>query len=241
MLGTAMLRRAKTRVLLVHDEREELDLERGFLRRHELEIVEASRGADPVALVHRLRPAIAVIDVAAAGGFELCRTLRHDARARSTATLAICPPGQDSPELRGLADAVVERPLDAGRFLDAVGQFVRLRVRRFPRYPLNLRFRVTCDGAVLQAFSREMSACGVFLKTDFEPSIGATLALSFRVPGDLEEIECSGVVRSCCDHGSPRGRCRGIGIEFEDLETAAQSRLDRYLERSSRGTPIAYS
>jgi len=111
--------------------------------------------------------------------------------------------------------------------VDTVRRFVPLTARRGPRCPVNLRFSFEGAGGAGQAFSRDLSACGVFLKNDRVLPPGQRLSLRFRLPGDEAEIACGGIVRST--DGTGRGLPPGFGVEFLDLAEEDRVRLERFV------------
>lgn len=100
------------------------------------------------------------------------------------------------------------------------------------RCPANLRFTFGYDGADCQAFSRDLSGSGAFLKTDNVPAAGSVLALRFRLPGDPVEIECKGIVRRI-EHGDDPVPA-GFGVEFRDISPADCTRLEGFIRRQIR-------
>jgi uncharacterized protein (TIGR02266 family) len=97
------------------------------------------------------------------------------------------------------------------------------------RCPANLRFTFGYDGADCQAFSRDLSGSGAFLKTDNAPVEGAVLTLRFRLPGDPAEIDCKGIVRRI-EHGNDPVPA-GFGVEFHDMGPADCARLEEFIHR----------
>ena len=86
------------------------------------------------------------------------------------------------------ADAVVHAPIVPGQYFEAVSRFFRLPKRRTLRHQINLRFLYELDGRQAQAFTRDLSTYGAFIKTDHAPSPGSSIAVRFQIPGQSEPI-----------------------------------------------------
>lgn len=225
-----MTGRHAVRIVLVEDAVPLLDLERSFLRRLEVDVVEAPEDPAIVDLVRRTRPSLAVLDVRAPvrAGLELCRRLKFETATRSVPVVLLAA-DTDAEDARDAgADAVVGKPVARTDFLDAVRGFVPLTERRAPRARINVRFSWDHAGRHGQAFSRELSGNGVLLRSDLDAAVGERLGLRFLLPGDDREIRCGGTVRRVVA-GTPHGSA-SLGVEFDDVAPSDQRRLDRFVE-----------
>ena len=83
---------------------------------------------------------------------------------------------------------------------------------------------------MVQAFSRDVSVVGAFLKTDRLTGVGTHLKTEFHLPGQSRSIQCGAIVRAVvpatCDAGSA-----GLGIEFEGISDEDLGRLDTLLSK----------
>ena len=223
----------KLKVLLVEEARPYLELQRTFLARHDVTILEAPGDLSTVERVRAERPRVAVIDVLAPErtGLELCRRIKSDPVACTVPVVLLVDPADAGAAEAAGADARVQKPIRMREFLDTVHRFVHLKERRSPRVQANLRFIYRWDDQTGQAFSREISANGAFLKTDRQVPEGALLKLRFHLPGEDEEICCRGVVRKRHGLAAPLASGPGLGVEFEDVEPADQLRFQRFVNQ----------
>jgi uncharacterized protein (TIGR02266 family) len=99
---------------------------------------------------------------------------------------------------------------------------------------MNLRFTCHVEGRALQAFSRDISMNGAFLKTDRNVMQGTHLRVEFALPGQQDEIGCGARVRNVVPPGSARGHTSGVGIEFEGIRDQDLQRLEDYIGRQGR-------
>ena len=221
------------KVMLVEEARPYLELQRTFLARHNVSIVEARDNEATLDRVRSERPRVAVIDVLGPDrtGLALCREIKDDPVACLVPVVLLVEPADAGAAEAAGADGLVQKPIRMREFLDTVRRFVHLKERRSPRVPANLRFIYRWDDQTGQAFSREISAYGAFLKTDRQVPEGAVLDLRFHLPGELDEIRCRGVVRRRHGLEAPLASGPGLGVEFEDVEPEAHLRFQRYVDQ----------
>lgn len=226
-----MLGRGITTVLVIEPIGSGDEIDHSFLRRDDIRVIRSDAAAGVVGLAAREHPGVAILDADSDchGGLEACRELKADRRTRGIPVVAIVGDGAAGEADRSGADAVVSKPVASGALLDAVRRFVPIRGRRHPRARVNVRFEIAYRGHGGQAFSRELSPGGAFLRTDRSPEIGSIIALRFRLPGDPRQMKCDGIVRS----GTPGIRAgfglTGFGVEFRGLPDDDRDRLDRFV------------
>ncbi len=230
----------KLKVMLVETAHTYLELERTFLNRQHVAILEGPEDLSLVEKVRRATPRAVVVDVRRPEkvGFELCRALKADPVAGRVPVVLLVEKGDAREGLDAGADGLVAKPIEMREFLDTICRFIHLKERRSPRVPANLRFTWRWDGKTGQAFSRELSAYGVFLKTDLPAPEGAVLELGFYLPGELDEIHCRGVVRLANqDFDEAVEGVQGLGIEFENVEPEDLLRFQSFIDQNSAPGP----
>ena len=221
--------------MLVEEARPYLELQRTFLARHNVSILEAAYDGGTLERIIMERPRVAVVDVQQPerAGLALCREIKRDPVACLVpVVLLVDPADAGSAEAAG-ADGLVQKPIRMREFLDTVRRFVHLTERRSPRVQANLRFIYRWDDQTGQAFSREISAYGAFLKTDRQVPEGAVLELLFHLPGEGHEIRCRGVVRKRHGLDAALASGPGLGVEFEDVDPEDQLRFQRFVDHLS--------
>ena len=218
--------------MLVEEARPYLELQRTFLARHNVTVLEAPSDLSTVETVRGEKPRVAVIDVLAPErtGLTLCRGIKNDPVARLVPVVLLVDPADAGAAEAAGADGLVQKPIRMREFLDTVRRFVHLKERRSPRVAANLRFIYRWNEQTGQAFSREISAYGAFLKTDRQVPEGAVLELSFTLPGQVREIRCRGVVRLRHGMEAPLPTGSGLGVEFEDVDPEDQLRFQRFVD-----------
>ena len=113
--------------------------------------------------------------------------------------------------------------------LAAVLRFMSFSPRPAERCKANLRFTFTAADNAGQAFSRDLSLTGAFLKADPAPEAGSELTLRFRLPADQDDIVCKAIVRRV-EHDTEQVPS-GFGIEFQGIRPADLVRLERFIHQ----------
>jgi uncharacterized protein (TIGR02266 family) len=103
--------------------------------------------------------------------------------------------------------------------------------QRALRHNVNLRFTYDFDGREWQAFSRDLSRSGVFLKTDHHLPLGARLRLRFNIPGELDAVCCEGSVRRSMPLDPRNVNAAGFAVEFDGLAERDAKRLEEFVRR----------
>jgi CheY-like chemotaxis protein len=220
-------------ILLVSGERPSPGLCPSFLHAAGLRLTQALADPDVVDLARREGFDLIILDLPTPPepGLALCRQLKADAATRSTPVVVVA--GDDAARSARVVgvEATVGRPILAREYHDAVGRFVRLPKRRLNRRLVNLRVQYQSDSDAGQAFTRDLSVYGAFLKTDRFPPIGTELRISFTVPGASHAVRCHAVVRRSASFDDERVTTPGFAIEFCGMDEADVDRLGWFLEQ----------
>jgi len=225
-------RRGNRAVLIVSENPTEPLFDSDFLRQPDIRLLTSFPDEEAYELVRRERPSLIVEDLDSPGNaaLALCRELASHACTRSIPLILVTSDQMWSEAHRTRADVVLGKPLERRQFFDAVRRFVPLPSRRTPRVNINLRFRYTADRQMAQAFSRDLSIRGTFLKTDRTLPLGTRVVLQFCLPGLAYDMRCSGVVRNTCST-SRAADPGGIGIEFDDLPDRDRDLLAAFIDQ----------
>jgi CheY-like chemotaxis protein len=211
-----------------------------LLRQPELGLLTAFPDSEALEIVRRERPSLIVEDLEPPGhaGLAFCRGLASDASTRSIPLILVAHDSLRGEASKTHAGVVLSKPLQARAFFDAVRRFVPLPHRRTRRVSINFRFTYRVGDRVAQAFSRDLSARGAFLKTDRLLPLGTRLELSFCIPGFSEGVQCGAVVRgtSSTRHAGEPG---GIAIEFEGLSEADRKLLETFMDQHPQRSLLA--
>ena len=225
-------RRANRAVLIVSESPTASLFNSEFLRQPEIRLLTAYPDDQATEIARREQPALIIEDLVSPGhaGLAFCAELAGHSSTRSIPLILVVPADLWEQAGHTRADVLLGKPLEHREFFDAVRRFLPLPGRRTERLNINLRFIFTMGGRVAQAFSRDLSTKGTFLKTDRILPLGTRLDLRFCLPGVQEVLECRGVVR-CTSSTQRTGEPGGIGVEFENLSDHDQERLESFLDQ----------
>ena len=220
-------------VLIVSGEQPTPGLSPGFLRHAGIRLITAPHDDGVFRLAREKRPSLIIEDCPVANGasLEFCLRLKSDAATGSIPLILVAPSdvAPISPAVR--PDALVVKPIVQRAYYEAVSRFIALPRRRVLRHAVNLRFIYEMGETVGQAFTRDLSLHGAFLKTDRALSPGSHLDVQFAIPGQLEAIRCGAVVRRSEPFGLNSPRVSGFAIEFEGIAENDLERLEQFIER----------
>lgn len=212
-------------VQIVGNGSEPARLDAAFLHQPNIRLLRSSADEYGMRLARKERPHLVIEELASPeGSAPLCRRLKDDPATRGIARIVVT--AKDARHaVKGIADVVMARPFARREYFEAVRRFIPLPERRTDRVPVNLRFTWTYRDRPRQAFSRDVSSDGVFLRSDVPVPVGASLDLAFLVPGAPRRLVATGVVR----FANPGEDGGGFGIEFLELPDDDQEQLDRFL------------
>ena len=226
-------RRANRAVLIVSECPTASLFDSEFLRQPEIRLLTAYPDDQAIEIARREHPALIIEDLVSPGhaGLAFCADLAGHTSTRSIPLILVVPADMWEQAGNTRADVLLGKPLEHAEFFDAVRRFLPMPGRRTQRLNINLRFIfTTTEGQVAQAFSRDLSTKGTFLKTDRILPLGTHLDLRFCIPGVRESIECKGVVR-CTSSTQSAAEPGGIGLEFEGLSDHDRELLESFLDQ----------
>ncbi len=228
-------RRSDPSVLIVSAEPPDPALDGALLRQVDVRLL-TSFPAEGLAIARRERPKLIIEDLPEPAGeaLQLCRDLRSDPATRSIPLILVISAEGHAAASELRPEALLERPLGRDDLFRAVRRFLPLPERRGRRLLTNLRFAFRVGGEQFQAFSRDISSSGAFLKTDRIPPLGTAVELCFHLPGSWAEVRCQGVVRNTSRGDGHAGYVNGIGLEFRDLGECEREQLEAFVERQLR-------
>ena len=226
-------------ILIVSERHPETDLNTAFLRHANHRLLTSGPDDGVLTLVRDERPDLIVEELHELQheGLELCNRLKADRETRVIPLILVTTPDFVELAREAAVDTLLCKPLAPKDFFDAVGQYVPLPECRPLRYTINLRFTFALEGRTVQAFSRDISMTGTFLKTDRMLPQGTHLDLTLHLPGPDGEIHCGGVVRRASMDEAHHRNISGIGIEFERIGDEDLARLERFLRGSVARRP----
>lgn len=228
-----MWRRPSQTVMIVSEAPAEPVLNSAFLCQPHIRLLSSGPDEDGLRLARRKQPSLIIEDLQAPDvhGLAFCRDLRAHPVTRRIPLILVADPTLHGEARAANADALLDKPLVRGEYFNAVRRFIPLPKRRTERIAANLRFTYDVGGHQGQAFSRDISPSGAFIKSDRVLPVGTRLTVRFCLPGTWDALQCTAIVRfnsQGTGHPAPLG---GFGIEFEGLGEDDAERLDVFLAR----------
>ncbi len=105
-----------------------------------------------------------------------------------------------------------------------------------PRYPASLRVAFPGAEGFVTDKATNISAGGMFVRTDRELPVGALLSVAVELPdGDRPAPVQAKVIHSVPPARAPE---RGVGVQFVSTDDAFRSRLERYLRSIAATTKV---
>jgi CheY-like chemotaxis protein len=223
-------------ILIADDSRFFRTIERQFLQKTPAHVIESGDSDDLflqlktekpqlLFLAHALRPL---------NGAECCRRIKGDSLLRDLPVVMVCD--QDMPEQvaeaeRAGCNAVLVKPLDRFRFLDAARLFLS-EIREY-RYPCFMPVHFETGGISCRGKSLDISSGGVFIESTADIPIGSVVALTFTLPEGNVAISCQGVVVWHNRRPNPLKPhySEGFGIKFREPPRQLAEELCRFARR----------
>ena len=104
--------------------------------------------------------------------------------------------------------------------------------RRYLRKPIRVKVTEKVSGLFEHFASTNISAGGMFLKTDRPFAIGSNLKIEFSLPGDEEPIRADAQVARTMPPGNFHDYHAGMGIVFTAIEEEDRKRIEDFIGRS---------
>jgi len=104
--------------------------------------------------------------------------------------------------------------------------------RRYLRKPIRVKVTEKVSGLFEHFASTNISAGGMFLKSDRPFAIGANLKIEFLLPGDEDPVQADAQVVRTTPPGNFHDYCAGMGIVFTAIEEEDRKRIEEFIKRS---------
>lgn len=228
--------RSTQAVLVVEHDAPVPGLKPGFLRQPGIRLIEARDDSEAMEIIRRDRPSLIVDDAGPAGdaGFALCNRLKTNPATQAIPVILVVNPQEAERARNAGADAVLRHPILLRQYFEAASQYLPLPRRRRSRHPVNLRVTFSHDGREVQAFTRNLSVYGAFVKTDRVVPEGSRLEVRFHLPGESRETRCGALVHRSEPLAVDANRPNGFGVEFEGFRPEEEQRLGAFIEQWSK-------
>lgn len=227
------------RILLVEDVLPLLELQKSYLKRSTCRVLTARTGSQALKLCRRDPPDLVFLDAAMPDidGLATCRFLKGDPLAGRVPVVLIASPERREECARAGCDEVLIKPFDSGAFLDVVRRFVPLLERRESRIPVSCRVEFSSRVGSYTAYTRDLSAHGLFLKSPRPFALGTRLKMLIhlpvprgRAPADKPApLPVEGEVRRILRPSPVKHLLAGIGVRFVDAPAGTLRAIEEFI------------
>ena len=213
-------------------------LKNSYFQQENFAMVLVKDGQTGFQAVEAEAPSLAIFDIAVLGeqAIECCRSITHDALLANTPVLLVIPENAvekmaDDCWNAG-TDAVVHRPLQASRFLDAAFGLIGISRRLARRFPVSFKLKFL-DSKQKQhtGICRNINVEGMYLATGALFPVDTQLSIEFTLPGFQSPI--SVVVRvAWVNHPEWLKKDSlpyGMGLEFINSSVAFKEVVREYV------------
>ncbi len=225
------------KILLVDDVELFLEMEKDFFRRDRFQLLVARNGEEAVEVARQEKPDLIFMDLhmPKENGDEACRRIKADPDLRFT-PVVIVTNSTDQNDLEQCrqagCDDILIKPLLRNTFLATAFRHLKVHDSDSVRVRTRLNVRYGTDQASLvNGFSIDLSAGGIFIEHDEPPAPGVEMNLEFAIPSPLTTIRCRGRI-AWCNHPDwlRKGDLPfGMALQFLDLSPVARQALRDYI------------
>lgn len=198
-------------------------LEGSFFHREGFVFLLARQGSAAYHFIEEEAPAMAILDLAvhADEGMACCRRVKQDPLLAGTPLLMVTPQEDDGALAEACwqagGDAVVARPLEAARLLDAACGLLGINRRLARRFPVAFQLAFAAPGLREHTGSAiNFNVGGMFIATEKLYPFDTRLDLHFTLPGYSTPLTCKARV-AWVNHPEWRkktGLPCGMGVQF---------------------------
>src|SRR5262245_42812803 len=206
------------------------ETDRTFLHRDGFVLRPVGTGEEPLRIAHEQRPDLAVLDAAGEPALETAARFKADPDLHDIPLVLVGPPRRRDAAIAAGAEGFISRPSTVASLLSQVRRFLRTSERGTHRRPVGLKVTCRRGDESFVAFTRDVSATGLFLKSPRPPESGSRLFVQFVLPGERPvpvESEAE-VVRVI--HPNPSSHATGgAGLRFTSLSAGLRIEIGRFV------------
>jgi len=225
------------KVLILESSRFFRNIEKQFLAKTPVEVIEAEDAASALTICREQKPSLVYVaaEIGDESGIEFCRKIKGDALLRTIPVVLICDANNASEVdacRKSGAEGVLTKPIDRHKFLE-IGRH-HLPTIREPRRTCLFPLSFAIDGKDYTGKCLDISTGGIFVDTPEKPSIGKVINLSFSLPGLSDgAVTCKGVVAWHNERPNPMkpNYPLGFGVSFVDLPLTQKQSIEQFSRR----------
>jgi len=227
-----------TKILLVDDMRNFLDLEISFLRRADCRIMTAKDGLEALKIATDERPDIILLDIEMPrmNGIECCRILKANPDFKKIPVVIVSSFERRTECFKAGANDYVRKPINEEAFLKEIKKFIDIKERKDERAEVSIKADYTFKKKLYSAYSRDLSLSGIFLITSDILPLGSELPLTLDLPDGRKskKIKVMGKVMRIVEESTGEHAYTGMGLEFVNLKPTGEKAISNFIKRAKR-------
>ena len=216
-----------TTVLIAHDLKALLQIEKTFLMRAGFEVLTAENGARAVELARDRHPRLILLDLEMPlmDGVAACAAMRREPSLAFTPIIIMS--ATDSPEIRhrclkaGCTEFVV-KPETPDKLLEVVTRILSARQRKTARMTVVYNEAETAGARQIVGMASDLSGTGLLLSTGKPVRAGVLLDLEFLIPKSNHTVRTKGKVTRVTQNAEDTYEA---GVHFIDLMQINQRQI----------------
>lgn len=225
-------------MVFVHDPDIYLELSRRLGKRG-VKVINVSSGSVALEMIRKLKPALVILgyELQDLPAGEVVRRLKKSPQSRNIPVIILYDPASDQEgEVLGLpCDEALARPIDTETLVRKISERLQLPLRRHNRITVDMGVDCAHQGSRLRGFARNISEGGVFIETNETIDVGASLTLSFTLPGQDGSLTVPGKVVRRIE--LEREFRFGLGVEFGQMPVDSRHQILEFLIQKSLLVP----
>ena len=226
-------------ILLVDDSRFYLELEKGFLRRTEAEILTARNGDEALELIRMHPPDLVYMEqnLPRLDGASCCRQLKSDAFLKKIPIIMLYELSNKNGAClcrEAGGDAVMQKPLKRGPFLELGRRFLALVERREKRVSWRQLVVVRQGDRCFCGTSVDLSEGGMYFRLDQPLREQDSVSLNFVIPGTSSDLVEATSRVAWVNQGTNRPKPtlpQGFGVEFKNVSANGHELIKDFVEK----------
>lgn len=231
--GSVMEQEIK-KILIVDDAMYVHNLKEAYLKRKSCKILKASEGEEALHVIVKERPDLIIMDLSMplVNGEECCKVLKNHPDLKDIPIIMLANAWDRDAEKRcrnAGCDDFIQKPLDRRRLYSAIKRFLNIAERKHTRVPYEAEVVVASGGIEYGGVISNISAGGMFVRSDDLHESGSDVEAIFRMRGLNAPVRISGEVVWIADNTSNymAGVETGMGIRFHHLPAEVKDIINK--------------
>ena len=204
-----------------------------FLHREGFVLLPVAGGEEPMRVAREQHPDLAVLDAATDPSLATAARFKSDPQLHDIPLVLVGPPRLKDAAIAAGAEGFISRPATVAALLSQVRRFLSTAERGTHRCPVGLKVTCRTGDESFVAFTKDISATGLFLKSPRPPEPGSRLVVQFVLPGERQvPVESEAEVVRAIRPDPLSHATGGAGLRFTTLPAGTRIEIGRFVRAS---------